>query len=347
MNERVTLASIAEATGVSVMTVSNVLNGRPGASPATRRRVAKVAQELGYIPSAAARNLKGGRTGLIGVLADIEPYALEVVRGIVDELDSTEYELLISASHHGTGREHDRIEFLTRGVVDGVVLLAPALEERTVELLATRGGAVVIVDPRKFDIPLPRVVVDNYEGMRRATEHLTALGHTRIGYLSGVWHFDSSRARHSGYADAMRLAGLRVPPELTAVCDFTYASGFASAATMLETERPTAILAGADVLALGAMDAARSKGLSVPRDVSIVGFDDLPEASRSYPGLTTVRQPLHDMGQLAARSVLSQLSGTGPLMERMLFSTSLIIRGSTAHARTPGQADIIDTVVSE
>jgi len=348
MAERVTLAQVAEATGVSVMTVSNVLNGRPGASAATRKKVTKVAADLGYAPSAAARSLKGGRTGLLGVIADVtNPYGLEVVRGVMDELESSDLELIISANHNDRGREHERVEFLTRGVVDGLILMVPALEPRTIDLLSERGSAVVIVDPRTFDIPLPRIVVDNYGGMRQATQHLLDLGHTRIAYLSGLWDFESSRERHSGYLDATRLAGLPEAPELMAVCEFTYASGFQNAREILEREHPTAIIAGADTLAMGAIDAVRSMGMSVPHDVSVVGFDDLPQAGHSFPGLTTVRQPLHDMGQLAARSIASQLNGAGPLMDRMLFATSLVVRGSTGHPPTDGPRRIDGSVLAE
>ncbi|MCS0499889.1 LacI family DNA-binding transcriptional regulator [Protaetiibacter mangrovi] len=346
MTERVTLAQIAEATGFSVMTVSNVLNDRPGASDSTRKKVAKAAAQLGYIPSSAARNLKGGRTGLVGIIADVtNPYGLEIVRGVMDELESSDLELLISSNHNDRGREYERVDFLTRGFVDALVLMVPALEQPTIDLLVERRRPVVIVDPRRFDIDLPRIVVDNYGGMRQATQHLLDLGHTEIGYLSGVWEFESSRERFSGFEDAMRLAGLTVPPELKAICEFNYASGFQNAQKMISASHPTAIVCGADTLAMGAIDAVRSLGMSVPQDVSVVGFDDLPQASHSYPGLTTVRQPLHDMGQLAARSVASQLNGTGPLMERMLFNTTLIVRGSTAAPRG-GDSTALDAAVS-
>ena len=332
MADRVTLAQVADEVGVSVMTVSNVLNGRPGASEATRKRIKKVADRLGYTPNSAARNLKGGHTGLIGVVTlDLTTqYALEIVRGIADELADAELEVLISASYQDAIREYDRVDFLSRGVVDGIVLVAPVLADRTIQLLKERGRPFIVVDPRQLDVKVPRVVVDNYGGMREAAQHLIDLGHKKIAFLRGAPDFESSATRYSGFVDAMKLAGLDTSAKLVAECDFTYAFGFKAATQIIKKEHPTAIVCGADVLALGAVDAARALGLSIPDDMSVIGFDDLPQATHSFPGLTTVRQPLHDMGQVAARALLGQIDGTAPLMERMQMPTSLVVRGTTA-----------------
>ena len=332
MPERITIAQVAEEAGVSAMTVSNVLNGKPGASDETRRRVLEVADRLGYQPNISARNLKAGRSGLIGVLTlDLTTqYGLEIVRGIADELAAAERELLINATYQEAAREMDRIEFLSRGLVDGVLMVAPVLESDTVELLRRKNVPCVVIDPRRQDVSLPRVIVDNYEGMRRGAEHLLALGHTRIGYIRGESDMDSSSIRFQGFRDALSLAGIELDPRLVVDCDFTYAHGFQAASALIAEHRPTAIAAGADLIALGAVDAARALGLSVPDEFSVLGFDDLPQASQSFPGLTTVRQPLHDMGQTAARALLSLLDGQRLLLDRMQLPTELIVRGTTA-----------------
>ncbi len=332
MPGRVTIAQIAEEVGVSAMTVSNVLNGKPGASEETRRRVTQVAERLGYQPNVSARNLKGGRTGLIGVIAlDLtNQYGLEIVRGIAEELASVEREMLINATYQDAAREKDRVEFLARGLVDGVLMVAPVLEDQTVTFLQQAALPCVIIDPRKLDVPLPRVSVDNYQGMRKGTQHLIDLGHTRIGYICGEPDMDSTSIRCSGYRDALRLAGLEVDERLVASCDFSYACGFRTATTMIEGFAPTAIIAGADLIALGAIDAARAEGLDVPSEFSVVGFDDLPQAAQSFPGLTTVRQPLHDMGQTGARALLSLIDGQQLLMDRLILPTELVVRNSTA-----------------
>ncbi|MFC1437894.1 LacI family DNA-binding transcriptional regulator [Streptacidiphilus sp. N1-10] len=332
MAGRVTIAQVAEEAGVSAMTVSNVISGKPGASDETRRRVLEVAAKLGYRPNQAARNLKTGRSGLVGLIAlDLtNQYGLEILRGVADELAGAEQELLVNASYHDAGREKDRIEFLAGGLVDGLLLIAPVLEDETIELLRRRKLPCVVIDPRRLDVPLPRITVDNYHGMRQGTQHLIDLGHTRIAYLRGGEDLESTSIRFRGFQDAMRLAGLEVAEELVATCDFTYASGFRTAGRLISEHRPTALVAGADLLALGAIDAARSCGLTVPNDFSFVGFDDLPQAAQSFPGLTTVRQPLHDMGQKAALALLSLIEGQKLLMEHMELGTELIIRNSTA-----------------
>jgi LacI family transcriptional regulator len=332
VSDRVTIAQVAEEAGVSAMTVSNVLNDRPGASDETRRRVLDAAQRLGYQPNLAARNLKSGRTGLIGVMIlDLTAqYGLEIVRGIAEELAAEERELLINATYQDAAREKDRIEFLSRGLVDGVIMIAPVLEDDTLDLLHSTNLPCFVVDPRKINTRLPRVTVDNYSGVRAGTQHLIDQGHTKIAYIRGVPDMDSSGLRYQGFRDAMQLAGLTLDERLVAESDFTYAQGFRLASALIAEHRPTALVAGADLIALGAVDAARASGLSVPGEFSVVGFDDLPQASQSFPGLTTVRQPLHEMGQVAARALLSMVEGHPLVTDHIQLPTELIVRGTTA-----------------
>jgi DNA-binding LacI/PurR family transcriptional regulator len=309
-----------------------VLNGKPGAADDTRRRVLEVAERLGYQPSASARSPRAGRSGLIGVMTlDLTgQYGLEIVRGVADALAEAERELLINATYQDAIRERERIEFLGRGLVDGVLMVAPVLEEQTLEVLRRTNLPCVIIDPRQQDVPLPRVTVENYQGARAGTQHLLDLGHTRIAYIRGEPDLESTGIRLQGYSDALRLAGLEVAERLVAACDFSYGCGFRTAARLIAEQHPTALMAGADLIALGAVDAARAHGLKVPDEFSVVGFDDLPQAAQSFPGLTTVRQPLHDMGQTAARALLSLVEGQTLLMEDMRLPTELVIRGSTA-----------------
>ena len=212
MPERVTIAQVAEEAGVSPMTVSNVMNSKPGASEETRRRVMEVAERLGYRPNVAARSLKAGRSGLVGLIAlDLtSQYGLEILRGVADELASAEQELLVNATYHDAVREKDRVEFLGRGLVDGMLMIAPVLEDETIELLRRRKVPCVIIDPRRLDVPLPRLSADNYHGMRLGTQHLIDLGHTRIAYLRGLDELESTSIRFQAFQDAMRLAGLDV-----------------------------------------------------------------------------------------------------------------------------------------
>lgn len=347
MAQRVTIAQVAAEAGVSAMTVSNVLNGRPGASDETRRLVMAVARRLGYSVNAAARSLKSGRTGLVGLITlDLTAqYTLEVLRGVAEELADNELELLINASYQDAAREHDRVATLTNGTVDGLLLVAPVLEAPTLSLLRERRIPCVVIDPRQTDTALPRVTVDNYAGMRAGVEHLLALGHRHIAYLKGEVELQSSELRFRGYADALRLAGLEIETDLVRTCTFSYDSGFRTAGSLLRTQRPTAIAAGSDLIALGAVDAARAAGLVVPDDVSVIGFDDLPQAAQSFPGLTTVRQPLHDMGLRGARALLALLDGQPLVTEDIRLGTSLVVRGTTA-AATDHPAKPEDRVVA-
>jgi LacI family transcriptional regulator, galactose operon repressor len=341
VSERVTIAQVAEEAGVSAMTVSNVLNGRPGASEETRRRVLSAAERLGYQPNLSARNLKAGRTGLIGVMTlDLTgQYGLEIVRGIADELASDEREMLISATYQDAVRERERVEFLARGLVDGVVMVAPALEDDTMQVLRRKRLPCVVIDPRRIDVPLPRVTVDNYGGTRQGTEHLLGLGHTRIAYLRGNSDLESSTVRFQGFHDALRLAGLDVDERMVAESDFTYTQSFRVASALITEHAPTALVTGGDLIALGAVDAARACGLRVPEDFSVVGFDDLPQAAQTFPALTTVRQPLHEMGRLGVRMLLSLIDGHPLLMENMRMPTELVVRGTTAPPAGRSPAD--------
>jgi LacI family transcriptional regulator len=332
---RVTIAQVAAEAGVSAMTVSNVINLRPGASEPTRQRVLEVVERLGYTPP-SARTGKRGRTGLIGVLTlDLtSEYSLEIVRGIAEETADDERELLLNASLDAI-RERDRIAFFAKGLVDGLLLIAPVLEPDTEREIHDGDLPVVVIDPRRLELNLPRVLVDNYEGVRAGTQHLLELGHRRIAYIRGEEDHESTERRFRGYADAMLLAGHQPDPALVASSNFNRQGGVHAATELLTAQRPTAIVAGADPIALGAVHAARTLGLSVPGDVSIVGFDDLPEVAHSVPPLTTVRQPLHDMGRAATRALLSLIANQPLATEDIRLPTKLVLRETTAAPAPP------------
>jgi len=331
---RVTIAQVAAEAGVSAMTVSNVINERPGASEATRRRVLEVAERLGYTPPPSSRNDKRGGTGLVGVLTlDLTgEYSFEIVRGIAEEIADDERELLLNASLDAI-RERERIAFFANGLVDGLLLIAPVLEPATLLEIQSGEFPVVVIDPRRFDLDLPRVTVDNYDGTRAGTQHLLDAGHRRIAYIRGEDDHESTELRYRGYADALRLAGIPPDPALEASSNFNRQGGLHTATHLLTTQRPTAIVAGADPIAFGALDAARKLGLSVPDDLSIVGFDDLPQAAHTVPPLTTVRQPLHDMGRAGTRALLSLIARQPLATDDIRLTPKLIVRATTAPPR--------------
>ena len=333
--DRATLADIARAAGVSTVTVSKVLNNQPGASAATRLRIREIAERLAYVPNLSARGLAGRRTNLVGFVTNdlTVQYATEITRGMADALAHAELEMLISATYRDEGREYKRVQFLAQGLADGLLLLAPTMEARLAQWLNENKVPVVIVDPQHFDVPLPTVSVQNYEAGRMAAEHLVQLGHRRIGFIKGKPQFDSSGERFRGYRDALLTAGIPVRDELVRPGDYTQRRGFAAANELLGlSDPPTAILATADVVAFGALDAIRSRSLKVPGDISVIGCDDVPQASQVFPALTTVRQPLYEMGQTAVKLLLSLMRGEEPLSTRIVLPTALVVRASTGPA---------------
>lgn len=330
---RPVLADVARAAGVSAMTVSNVLKDRPGASADTRRRVRAAAEKLGYAPNPSAQSLAKGRTDLLGlVVHDLTvQYATEIVSGVADELAEHGCELLISATYQDTSREAARIQRLAHGRVDALILVAPIFGDETAATLENCTTPVVVLDPRDTTaFAHPTIVVDNYGGARSGTEHLLRLGHRRIGFIGGDTSFESAAQRERGHLDALSLSGADTDPALVVGADFSWFGGFEAAHRLLElADRPTALMAACDLAALGAIDAARARGLSVPGDLSVVGFDDVPQASQGVPKLTTVRQPLREMGATAARMSLGLTHGQTLPTRQVRFATSLVIRDST------------------
>lgn len=334
MKERVTISQVAAAAGVSAMTVSNVVNGRPGAAEATRLRVLEVAQRLGYRVNRTAQQLRVGRTGLIGMFTvDLtSEFIHAILQGVAEETALDERELLLNVSVDAA-EEAPRARLFGETLTDGLLYVAPALSEETLRTISELRIPAVVIDPRRLDVPLPRVTVDNYHGLRAATEHLIALGHTRIGYIRGEEDHDTTQVRRRGYVDAMKLAGLRVEAQWEEEANFSYESGFAAATVLLARGEVTAIVCGADLIALGAVDAARSNGLIVPEDISVVGFDDIPRAKASYPPLTTVHAPLRDMGRAGARMLLDLIDGRTPVPSDLQLRTQLIVRGTSTAPR--------------
>lgn len=334
---RPVLADVARLAGVSAMTVSNVMNGRTGVAEATRERVLVAADQVGYVPNLAARGLVRGRTNLVGVIShDLTvQYAWEIVRGISDALADEGLEVLISATYQDATRELERVRLLSTGLVDGLILIGPVLEEETLQALLASRVPCVVIDPRSLATPLSCIVVDNYDGARTATAHLVNLGHERIGLIAGDPAHDSAAERRRGYVDALAAAGIEPDESLEAVGYFTQAGGFAAALHLLGLEHPpTAMFATADLSAMGAIDAARSRGLAVPGDLSVVGFDDIPQAAQSFPPLTTVRQPLEECGRAAVAILQAQIAGDAVAGTRMELATALVVRdtaGTPAH----------------
>ncbi|AWE54927.1 MULTISPECIES: LacI family DNA-binding transcriptional regulator [Streptomyces] len=329
---RVTLAAVAKEAGVSMPTVSKVLNGRTDVSRATRAKVEHLLEVHGYRRRAQAAS----RSPLIElVFHELESvWAMELIRGVENVARDNRATVALTES----GTRHTPGPDWLPGVLQrrpmGVVLVFSTLREDVKRRLRAAAIPFVIVDPAGDPDPdVPSVGSANWAGGLAATRHLTDLGHRRIAIVTGPEDMLCSLARLDGYRSAMSMAGLECDPRLTRFGDFHVQGGYEHAMSLLDgPDRPTAIFAGSDLQALGVLEAARVKGLRVPEDLSVVGYDDVPLAQWSSPPLTTVHQPLRTMAEEAARMLVRpDEPGTGA--QRIELATHLVIRRSTAPPR--------------
>ncbi|NHC46285.1 LacI family DNA-binding transcriptional regulator [Motilibacter aurantiacus] len=332
---RVTITTIAREAGVSVPTVSRVVNGRADVAPDTRARVEELLNRYGYQRRGSRQGAE--RAGLLDlVFNDLDsPWAVEILRGVEDVAHPQGVGTVVSAIHRHRSATRQWLQNLQARASDGVILVLSDLDPHVQAELRRLDVHTVVIDPAGVPtLDVPTIGATNWAGGRSATEHLLSLGHRRIGLIAGPKRLLCSRARLDGYRAALESAGVEVDDELIYEGDFYHEAGFTGACQLLALRQPpTAIFASSDQMAYGVYEAIRQRGLRVPTDVSVVGFDDLPEARWASPPLTTVRQPLVEMGMLAARTIL-QLSRGEPLVTpRLELATELVVRHSTAAPR--------------
>jgi LacI family transcriptional regulator, galactose operon repressor len=335
-DRRVTIGDVAAEAGVSVATVSKVINRRWGVAEQTSARVQAVIEELGYQSSLVAQSLRRRQTNVLAILVvDIEPFSAELLKGVARAVHGSGYELVVFS---GCGRADDQVgweqRYLSRvsgTLCDGAILVTPSSVD------ATYGAPVVAVDHNAGSSSLPSVDSDNLAGAVAATEYLLGLGHQRIGFLSGRPDLESARLRERGYRTALKAAGLELEPNLVRVGGYQSDSAEEAARLMLERDdRPTAIFAANDVSAIAAMDAAQALGLAVPRDLSVIGFDNVPESALCEPPLTTIEQPIQRMGFEAVELLIGLIEQRPDLETQRLLPTRLVTRGSCA---APGRSE--------
>jgi len=334
---RPTLAAIAAQAGVSLPTVSKVVNGRPDVAADTRARVERLLGELNYQRPGLRR---GRRAGLIDLVFNglDSPWAVEILRGAEEWCAAHSMGAAVSAVRHGNARPASWTSTLACHDTDGVILITSELTTPQLQQLRQDGLPLVVVDPANLPDPdLPSVGATNWAGGLAATDHLLSLGHRRIATISGPADYLCSRARVDGYRSALERAGLPSGQALVRHGDFHHEAGFLRGGELLDLpEPPTAIFAGSDQQALGVYEAARQRGLRIPEDLSVIGFDDLPAARWVSPPLTTVRQPLAEMGRVAAEMLGDLIEGIPLRSQRVELSTELIVRESTAHIARSG-----------
>jgi LacI family transcriptional regulator len=327
----ITILDVAAKAGVSYGTVSRVLNNNPNVNEKTRQHVLAVIEELGYEVNRQARGLVNGRSGLIGILVQDmgTSYIGEIIRGIDVELEMAKYDLVVYTTHRENAKEAGYVANLTQGKVDGLLLILPRNPVDYMGVLQKRRFPFVLIDHQGIDDKGPSVAATNWQGAYTAVEYLINLGHKRIGFITGVLDLKCSQDRLEGYRSALKTHHLPLEDELVVNGDFFQSSGVTAAKVLLELPQPpTAIFASNDVMAMGVMDIARHMGKRVPEDISVIGFDDIPQASMVYPALTTVRQPLEQMGRVATQMLLEFLNNPEKEAHRIELPTQLIIRDS-------------------
>ena len=330
---RVTIHDVAAQAGVSTATVSKVINQRYGVAAATTARVQAVIDELGYEASLVARSLRNHRTNVIGILvADLEPFSTELLKGAADAIRGSGFELVVYSAGGRAGDmvgwERRYLSRLSGTLVDGAVLVTPTVVN------VQAGAPVVAVDPHAGPSGFPTVDADSLSGARLATEHLLSLGHRRIAMLAGRADLQSANLREQGYREALAVAGVPFVDSLVRVGGYDAdLSALAAHELLAGPERPTAVFAANDVTAIATIEVALALGLRVPDDVSVVGFDNIPESALCVPPLTTVNQPIRTMGERAVEMLIQLIRGQPVERTHLTLATELVVRGSTAPPR--------------
>ena len=335
-----TIRQVAELAGVSVATASRALNGRGDVSAETRLAVQRVARTHGYKIRPRAHGtaaVPGGAAHWTGIVGITMPYAAPtyfatILAGAVEALAERNMRALVCPTRHQHNYERSLIEELVQSKTDGAVLVLPEESPAELRTLKQQGFHFVVVDPLyELDEDIPVVAAANAAGAHQATEHLLSLGHRRIAAITGPADGLATKRRLMGYHAAQVAAGVMPDATLEAEGDFLLAGGISGAERLLSlTDPPTAILAFNDSMAVGALQVARSRGLLVPQDLSIVGFDDTVEATVTHPPLTTVRQPLRELGRMAVHLLLRLMTGQSSEPLHVELATRLMARSSVA-----------------
>jgi LacI family transcriptional regulator len=332
--KRSTIAEIAAQAGVSIPTVSRVLNGRPDVAPATRVRIEEILKESGYIRSSATKVLRKSSSGIIDLLVPglENPYATEIVRGVEDALERTGLRLALSFTHDKSQGERQWLDNVADRATDGAILVLARGQSSRLDELRRRGIPFVVVDHRgELGSDVPSVGTTNWTGGRVAVEYLLSLGHRRIAMIAGPASLRCSLDRVAGYRAALEAAGIPIDPELIRSGDFRLQSGYIQTSSLLALPHPpTAIFAGNDLQAMGVYKALYLRNIHVPEHMSVIGFDDIPLTTIVSPSLTTVRQPLFEMGRIATSMLMRLIAGQSLDSSRVLLPTTLIARESCA-----------------
>ncbi|MEU9351456.1 LacI family DNA-binding transcriptional regulator [Streptomyces griseoloalbus] len=330
-----TLEEVAALAGVGRGTVSRVINNAAGVKDSTRRLVQRAIAELGYVPNLAARSLAGRRADAVALVMTEpdwrqfgEPFFSEIVRSVGDALTDTKVQLLLTLVR--TDAERQRlVEYARGGRVDGVMLMSVHAEDALPDMLAEVGLPTVLLGRRSGDESVTYVDADNVGGARSAVAHLLSHGRRAVATITGPRDMYVAQCRLRGYREALERAGAEGRPSWIVQGDFSEDSGRRAMAELIErAPEIDAVFAASDTMAAGALTALRAAGRRVPDDVAVIGFDDFPLARRTDPQLTTVRQPLEEIGRAMVRLLLEEMEDSPVAWRHVILRTELVLRGS-------------------
>jgi LacI family transcriptional regulator len=331
MPQRVTMVDVARQAGVSLMTVSRVVNNKEDVSPATRQRILEIIDELGYRPSGIARGLVTQRTGTIGlVVPDIDnPFFSGMVRGAENQAYAENYSVFLCNTNEDVEREIAVLQSLEDKQVDGLLLCSSRLDEEELRIVVARFPTVVLVSRRLDDDCVGAVFSDDETGSYQAVTHLIQSGHKDIGFISGPPVSLSGRLRLAGYRRAMDTAGIAFDPSRVEHCSPVVEGGLQASLNLLKRQPEiTALLCHNDLVAVGALQACNALDRQVPDDVAVIGFDDIPLAEYVTPSLTTSRIPRYELGERAMRLLLDQIADHSGKTQTVVLPVELIVRES-------------------
>jgi LacI family transcriptional regulator len=329
-----TIVDVAREAGVSYTTVSRVLSGYEFVKESTRKRVMEAVEHLGYVANLHARKLRGGRSQVIGLLVPYleHNYVSTIMQGIDQELERADYDLMLYTTRRQRDKESLYVSTIANGLTEGLLLVAPLVPSSYLDMLREQEFPYVLID--QVDASEKSAVVDttNWQGAYDATRYLNQLGHTHIAFIAGLSDARSAVERLAGYKEALADCDIPFQEEWVVEGGYGQKGGYEATMTLLQqvSPPPTAIFAANDLSAFGAMEAVRSAGLCIPDEISILGFDDIPQASLVYPKLTTVHQPLEQMGRVAVKMLLEQIEDRRRLPRRVTLATRRVIRDSCA-----------------
>jgi len=352
INKHVTRDDVAKVAGVSPATVSYVVNNGPRpVSAETRQKVLDVIHESGYTPNAVARSLRLQKTTTLGlILPDtLNPYFAEVARGVEQYAFENGYTLILCHSDYSIEREIQYVNVLQSERVAGVIWFPATSDPKPALMLADYEINLVVLDRNVSGIDCPSIVADNYKGGCLATQHLIDLGHRDIGCIARPFDLEHSQERIKGFMATLRENGLPVDPTRIVKGGFRLEDGRTATFHLLD-EHPTitAIFAYNDFMAIGALRAAHERSLRIPQDISIVGFDDLPQAQFTYPTLTTIQQPKFEMGKQGAKLLLDLINGKSPSKQGLKpLNVKLVVRESTGARPQSSMYNTIESITSD